>query len=125
MGCLVNLIWFICGGALSGLSWCLAGCLWCITVVGIPVGIQCFKFASLSFFPFGKEVVYSGGTGSFLVNMIWLLVSGLPLALEHLVIGIALCVTVVGIPFGLQQLKLAKLALMPFGAEIIFRGSVF
>ena len=125
MGCLGNLIWFICGGALSGLSWCLSGCLWCITVVGIPVGIQCFKFASLSFFPFGKEVVYSGGTGSFLVNMIWLLVSGLPLALEHLVIGIALCVTVVGIPFGLQQLKLAKLALMPFGAEIIFRGSVF
>ena len=125
MGCLGNLIWFICGGALSGLSWCLAGCLWCITVVGIPVGIQCFKFASLSFFPFGKEVVYSGGTGSFLVNMIWLLVSGLPLALEHFVIGIALCVTVVGIPFGLQQLKLAKLALMPFGAEIIFRGSVF
>ena len=125
MGCLGNLIWFICGGALSGLSWCLAGCLWCITVVGIPVGIQCCKFASLSFFPFGKEVVYSGGTGSFLVNMIWLLVSGLPLALEHLVIGIALCVTVVGIPFGLQQLKLAKLALMPFGAEIIFRGSVF
>ena len=125
MGCLGNLIWFICGGALSGLSWCLAGCLWCITVVGIPVGIQCFKFASLSFFPFGKEVVYSGGTGSFLVNMLWLLVSGLPLALEHLVIGIALCVTVVGIPFGLQQLKLAKLALMPFGAEIIFRGSVF
>lgn len=125
MGCLGNLIWFICGGALSGLSWCLAGCLWCITVVGIPVGIQCFKFASLSFFPFGKEVVYSGGTGSFPVNMIWLLVSGLPLALEHLVIGIALCVTVVGIPFGLQQLKLAKLALMPFGAEIIFRGSVF
>ncbi len=125
MGCLGNLIWFICGGALSGLSWCLAGCLWCITVAGIPVGIQCFKFASLSFFPFGKEVVYSGGTGSFLVNMIWLLVSGLPLALEHLVIGIALCVTVVGIPFGLQQLKLAKLALMPFGAEIIFRGSVF
>ena len=125
MGCLGNLIWFICGGALSGLSWCLAGCLWCITVVGIPVGIQCFKFASLSFFPFGKEVVYSGGTGSFLVNMIWLLGSGVPLALEHLVIGIALCVTVVGIPFGLQQLKLAKLALMPFGAEIIFRGSVF
>ena len=125
MGCLGNRIWFICGGALSGLSWCLAGCLWCITVVGIPVGVQCFKFASLSFFPFGKEVVYGGGTGSFLVNMIWLRVSGLPLALEHLIIGIVLCVTVVGIPFGLQQLKLAKLALMPFGAEIVIRGSVF
>ena len=111
MGCLGNLIWFICGGAISGLSWCLAGCLWCITIIGIPVGMQCFKFASLSFFPFG-------GAGSFLLNIIWLLVSGLPLALEHLIIGILLCITIIGIPFGLQQFKLAKLALMPFGADI-------
>ena len=56
MGCLGNLLWFLCGGLISGLSWCLAGCLWCITIIGIPVGMQCFKFASLSFFPFGKEV---------------------------------------------------------------------
>lgn len=69
--------------------------------------------------PFGKEVVYGGGAGSFFLNMIWLLVSGLPLALEHLVLGLLLCVTVIGIPFGLQQFKLAKLALMPFGAEIV------
>ena len=55
MGCLGNFLWFIFGGAVSGLSWGLMGCLWCITVVGIPVGIQCFKFAALSFFPFGKE----------------------------------------------------------------------
>lgn len=54
MGCLGNVLWFVFGGAVSGLSWCLAGCLWCITVVGIPVGMQCFKFAALSFFPFGK-----------------------------------------------------------------------
>ena len=114
MGCLGNLIWFICGGAISGLSWCLAGC----TIIGIPVGMQCFKFASLSFFPFGKDVVYGGGAGSFLLNIIWLLVSGLPLALEHLIIGILLCITIIGIPFGLQQFKLAKLALMPFGADI-------
>lgn len=118
MGCLGNLLWFICGGAISGLSWCLAGCLWCITIVGIPVGLQCFKLASLSFFPFGKEVRYGGGTVSFLVNVIWILVSGLPLALEHLVWGLLLCITVIGIPFGLQQFKLAKLALMPFGAEV-------
>ena len=58
MGCLGNVLWFVFGGAVSGLSWCLAGCLWCITVVGIPVGMQCFKFAALSFFPFGKEVQY-------------------------------------------------------------------
>ena len=92
--------------------------LWCITVVGIPVGMQCFKFAALSFFPFGKEVQYGGGAGSFLLNIIWLIVSGLPLALEHLALGTALCVTIIGIPFGLQQFKLAKLALMPFGAEV-------
>ena len=119
MGCLGNVIWFVCGGLISGLSWCLAGCLWCITIIGIPVGLQCFKLASLSFFPFGKEVVYGGGAGSFLLNIIWLLVSGLPLALEHLFFGLLLCVTVIGIPFGLQQFKLAKLALMPFGAEVV------
>ena len=103
---------------MSGLSWCLAGCLWCITIVGIPVGVQCFKLAGLSFFPFGKEVRYGGGAGSFLLNIVWLLLSGLVLAVEHAIFGIVLCVTVVGIPFGLQQFKLAKLALMPFGAEV-------
>ena len=118
MGCLENLLWFVFGGAVSGLSWGLMGCLWCITVVGIPVGLQCFKFAALSFFPFGKEVQYGGGGASFLLNIIWLFVSGLPLALEHLVIGVGLCITIIGIPFGLQQFKLAKLALMPFGAEV-------
>ena len=118
MGCLGNVLWFIFGGCISGLSWCLAGCLWCITFIGIPVGKQCFKFAALSFFPFGTEVRYGGGAGSFLLNVIWLLVSGLPLALEHLALGIVLCITIIGIPFGLQQFKLAKLALMPFGAEV-------
>ena len=63
MGCLGNLIWFLFGGIWLGLGWVLAGLLWCITVVGIPVGIQCFKFAQLSFFPFGKEVRYGGGSG--------------------------------------------------------------
>ncbi len=118
MGCLGNVVWFIFGGFISGLSWCLAGCFWCITVIGIPVGLQCFKLAALSFFPFGREVSYGGGAGSFLLNVIWLLISGLPLALEHLVLGVLLCMTLVGIPFGLQYFKLAKLALMPFGADV-------
>lgn len=118
MGCLGNLLWFIFGGFISGISWCLAGVLWCITIVGIPVGTQCFKFAGLSFFPFGKEVTYGGGAGSLILNVIWLVVSGLPLAVEHLTIGIVLCITLIGIPFGLQQFKLAKLALMPFGATV-------
>ncbi len=118
MGCLGNVLWFVFGGAISGLSWCLAGCLWCITIVGIPVGVQCFKIAGLTFFPFGKEVEYGGGVGSLLLNIIWLIVSGFVLAVEHLFWGIVLCITIVGIPFGLQQFKLAKLALMPFGAEV-------
>ena len=118
MSILGNILWFICGGLLSGLSWVLAGCLWCISIIGIPIGLQCFKFTGLAFFPFGKEVVYGGGAVSLIANIIWLIVSGLPLALEHLAIGVAMCVTIIGIPFGLQQFKLAKLALMPFGAVI-------
>ena len=119
MGCLGNLLWFVFGGCLSGLGWCLAGVLWCITIVGIPVGMQCFKFAKLAFFPFGKEVIYGGGAGSMILNVIWLLVSGIWLALGSLVTGCVLCITIVGIPFGLQHFKLAKLALMPFGSQVV------
>lgn len=118
MSCLGNILWFVFGGFISGISWCLAGVLWCITIVGIPWGLQCFKFAKLCFFPFGKEVEYGGGVGSLFLNIIWLLLSGIPLALESAIIGCLLCVTIVGIPFGLQQFKLAKLALMPFGATV-------
>ena len=118
MGCLGNLLWFLFGGALSGLCWCLAGILWCATVVGIPVGVQCFKIAGLTMFPFGKNVCYGGGAGSFLLNIVWLVVSGLPLALEHTLWAVILCVSIVGIPFGLQHFKLAKLALMPFGTVV-------
>jgi uncharacterized membrane protein YccF (DUF307 family) len=119
MGCLGNFLWFIFGGCISGLSWLLAGCLWCIAIVGIPIGVQCFKLASLSFLPFGKEVLYGGGSVSLLVNIIWIVISGIPLALEHMVFGCILCITIVGIPFGLQHFKLAKLAFMPFGATLV------
>ena len=107
------------GGFVLGLSWCLAGVLWCVTIVGIPVGMQCFKLAGLSFFPFGKDVRYGGGAVSFLLNLIWLIVSGIPLAIVAAGCGLLFCVTILGIPFGLQCFKLAKLALMPFGAEVV------
>ncbi|MCI5845862.1 MAG: YccF domain-containing protein [Oscillospiraceae bacterium] len=119
MSCLGNLIWFLVGGVWQGLSWLLAGLLWCITIVGIPIGLQCFKFASLAFFPFGKEVRYGGGAVSTIVNIIWLLISGIPLAITAVLDGLLLCITIIGIPFGLQCFKMAKLALMPFGAEIV------
>lgn len=114
-----NLFWFLFGGLAGGLGWTLAGCLWCITIVGIPVGLQCFKFAGLAFFPFGKEIVYGGGTFSVLVNVIWLLLSGLELALGYVLLGCLWCITIIGIPFGKQCFKLAKLALMPFGASVV------
>ena len=118
MSCLGNLLWLIFGGLISGLTWVLVGALWCITIIGIPIGMQCFKFASLAFFPFGKEVRYGGGFASLLLNIVWLILSGIPLALESAAIGIVLCITIIGIPFGLQHFKIAKLALMPFGASV-------
>lgn len=92
-----------------------------MTIIGIPVGIQCFKFAALSLWPFGKEIVYHPSTGSFLLNVIWIVVSGWVLAVEHIVTGILLAITIIGIPFAKQSFKLARLALMPFGAEIVNR----
>lgn len=118
MGFLGNILWFTLGGFLSGLAWIIAGLLWCITIAGIPIGIQCFKLSGLSFFPFGKEVRNDGGTVSFIVNILWIIFSGLELAIGNLVIGCLLCITIVGIPFSLQFFKIAKLALMPFGAVV-------
>ena len=114
-----NLIWIICGGLFSAIGWWLAGILWCITIVGIPVGLQCFKMSSLSLNPFGKEVIDEGGAVSCLLNIIWFFVSGLELAIGNFVIGCVLCVTIIGIPFGMQFFKIARLALFPFGARIV------
>lgn len=121
MRLLGNILWFILGGFVMAVSWFAAGILWCLTIIGIPVGIQCFKFAVLSLWPFGKEIVYHPSTSSFLLNVIWLVFSGWILALEHFVGGILLAITIIGIPFAKQSFKLARLALMPFGAEIVDR----
>jgi uncharacterized membrane protein YccF (DUF307 family) len=119
MSCLGNVLWFIFGGLWQGLGWGVAGVLWCVTIVGIPIGRQCFKFAQLSFFPFGKYVVYGGGAPSLILNILWLIITGIPLALGMVANGLVFCVTIIGIPFGLQCFKQAKLALMPFGARIV------
>ena len=114
-----NLVWLLCGGLISSICWLIAGLLWCVTVVGIPIGAQCFKFAKLSLSPFGKDVVYEGGAVSFLVNVIWFFVSGIELALVHFILGVLLSVTIIGIPFGKQFFKYAKLSLAPFGAHVL------
>lgn len=119
MGCLGNILWFIFCGFWQGLSWTIAGLFWCITIVGIPIGMQCFKLASLVFFPFGKDVIYGGGAVSLIANIFWIIISGIPLALASVLNGVILCCTIIGIPFGLQCFKFAKLSLMPFGAVVV------
>lgn len=114
-----NILWFVCVGLWTGIVWWMLGLLWCLSIVGIPVGIQCFKFGSLSFLPFGKEVVFSSDTGRLILNIIWIIFGGIELAMGYLAAGLILCLTIVGIPFGLQCFKLMKLSLLPLGAKVI------
>lgn len=119
MSCLGNIIWFIFGGFLNSILWFVLGLLWSITIVGIPIGKQCFKLAHLQLAPFGKEVVETDSRGvSFLLNILWIIFGGLELCITNLISALILCITIVGIPFSIQALKLAKLSLMPFGKEI-------
>ena len=83
------------------------------------MGLQCFKLSVISLSPFGKDVVNDGGVGSFLLNILWIVFTGWELALGNLIIGCILCLTVVGIPFGLQFFKIARVALLPFGAQVV------
>ena len=125
MRVLLNILWIIFGGLISAIGWVLTGCLWCITIIGIPVGMQCFKLSSISLNPFGKVVRYEdAGTASFLLNVLWFIFGGLEMALGNFIIGVILCITIVGIPFGKQFFKIAGLALHPFGA-VVERVNVF
>ncbi len=124
MKVLGNIIWFIFGGIWSALGWWLSGILWCITIIGIPIGVQCFKLSTISLTPFGKEIIYDGGAGSFIINVIWFIVSGWELALGNFLIGCLFCITIIGIPFGKQFFKIAKLSLAPFGARVEKVGNI-
>ena len=123
MSVLGNILWFIFGGFLSGMSWIVAGCLWCISIIGIPVGLQCFKFAGLAFWPFGKEVIYGGGTVSLIANIIWLIVSGIPMAVANALAGVVCCITIIGIPFGKQFFKMARIQWKQFECAEVFKSS--
>lgn len=118
MRLIANILWFILGGLILGLSWALLGLLLCITILGIPLGKQCFKAAKLTFAPFGKDVNLNFEKHP-IANLLWLLVAGWELAIGYLFSGIICCITLIGIPFGLQAFKLMKLAVFPFGATIV------
>ena len=119
MKSLGNIIWIITGGLIVSILWVLCGVLFCITVIGIPLGLQCFKFAELTLSPFGKEVEFGGGAPSIIANIFWLILCGIPMAVVNASLGLLFYLTILGITFGIQYFKLAKLSLMPFGARIV------
>lgn len=124
MNLILNLLWVIFGGGfILALEYVLAGLLCCLTIVGIPFGMQCFKLAGLALLPFGKDFDDSkSGTGSFLLNVLWFLFAGVWICITHLVAAAGLAVTIIGLPFALQHLKFALLALSPFGVRVSARS---
>ena len=112
-----NLLWFFFTGLASALGWFFLGVIWCITIIGIPFGKQAFKMAKLSLAPFGKTVNANFGKHP-LANIIWFIFGGFSIALGFMFAGLIWCITIIGIPFGKQCFKLAKLGAIPFGANI-------
>ena len=122
MNFLGNLIWLIFGGFFAALGYFFGGIVLCITIVGIPFGLQCFKLAGLVLWPFGKKVVSDSsqsGCLSVLANIIWIIFGGIEVALTHLIMGALLYISIIGIPWGRQHFKLLEISLMPFGKRVV------
>jgi uncharacterized membrane protein YccF (DUF307 family) len=119
---LCNIIWIVFGGIFIFLEYVLAGLILCLTIIGIPFGIQLFKLGMLGLFPFGKNIrtkeSYSGII-AVLLNVIWILLGGIWISLTHVIFALVFAVTIIGIPFAVQHIKLAALALTPFGKEVV------
>lgn len=121
MSTLGNLIWLIFGGLIAALGYIIAGLLLCVTIVGIPFGMQSVKIGIASLAPFGKEIVEGDNANSplrVIFNLIWLVLFGWEIALAHLLSALVLFITIIGIPFAKQHIKLIPLALLPFGREL-------
>ncbi len=117
-----NLAWLLLGGMVCALIWALAGLFLCVTIVGIPFGVQCFKLAGFQLAPFGRRVEPAGtGSGCSMVlgNLLWIVLFGWELALANLLSAALFAVTIVGIPFAVQSVKLAGLSLAPFGMRVV------
>ncbi|MCW8871644.1 MAG: YccF domain-containing protein, partial [Xanthomonadales bacterium] len=121
MNLLLNIIWLIFGGFIIVLGYLLGAILLCITIIGIPFGIQCFKLAGLALAPFGREVREKeppSGALAVIMNIIWIILPGLELAVMHLLLAVAFAITIIGLPIAAQHLKMTRLALLPFGFEV-------
>ncbi|QNL49049.1 YccF domain-containing protein [Olivibacter sp. SDN3] len=122
MNLLGNLIWLLFGGFFAALGYLFGGIILCITIIGIPFGIQCFKLAGLALFPFGKKIInqpQASGCLNLFANLVWILCGGLYTALNHLFWATVLAISIIGIPFAKQHLKLLEVSLMPFGKKVI------
>lgn len=127
MKTLLNIIWLIFSGLWIALGYALAGVICFVFVVTIPWSIACFRIARYALWPFGYEVVDRRGAGiaSGLGNVIWLIVAGIWITIGHVLAGVAFCLTIIGIPFGLAHFKLVPVSLMPLGREIVPSGSAY
>jgi uncharacterized membrane protein YccF (DUF307 family) len=125
MRTLLNILWAIVGGGLiTALEYAIGGLILCLTVVGIPFGVQCFKLAGLALFPFGKDIqddptAPGSGMLGLVMNLLWFIVAGVWTFITHIGLALGLAVTIIGIPFALQHVKLAVLALFPFGRTVV------
>lgn len=129
MRTLGNIIWFICGGLIMGLAWWLVGSIALVSIIGIPWAKACFVIGQISFIPFGKEAInrevitakmdLGTGPAGWIGNSVWFLFAGWWLAIGHLVSAVACFITIIGIPFAIQHLKLAAISFMPIGKTIV------
>ncbi|TDW22531.1 YccF domain-containing protein [Kribbella kalugense] len=121
MKTLLNLIWLVLAGFWLAVGYAIAGIICCVLIVTIPFGIASFRIAGFTLWPFGRTVVDkpSAGAGALIGNLIWIIFAGWWLALGHLTTGIALCLTIIGIPLGIANFKLIPVSLLPLGKEIV------
>lgn len=122
MSILMNILWLLLGGIFTAVEYVVSSLAMMVTIIGIPFGLQTLKLSLLALCPFGKKIETSpqaGGCLSIVMNIVWILLGGIWISLSHLVFGIVLCITIIGIPFGKQHFKLAGLALSPFGKRIV------
>lgn len=123
MNIFLNILWLIFGGLATAIEYLISSIALMITIIGIPFGLQTIKLGVMCLMPFGKKVVrieQNVGCLSTLMNVIWFFVGGIWICLTHFALGVLLCITVIGIPFGRQHFKMASLALTPFGRDIIY-----
>lgn len=117
-----NIIWVVFGGLLISLGYLFGGLVLCLTIVGIPFGVQIMRLGMFALWPFGGEVrpkPNATGCLQIIMNVLWIIFGGIEVALSHLTLGVVFCCTIIGIPFGLQHFKLMLYALLPFGHEVV------